>query len=228
MSAERLHQRSLMAGEAAYADADYDLAGSCFLLGRVLNRSGQADAALPVLAEAQRRFEAVEVREPEYGAAGMAATAIMERGDSLTDLGRLDEAVQAYEAAIALAAQSGDQRLVAVGKGQLGTVRLRQRCYAEALTAHTDARERFAALGEEQTVATAWHLIGMVHHAAGRGDAAEDAYRRSLALEVRLGNVAGQALTLNQLAGLYDDVLSRPEEAVTLYRQAAERYRAFA
>lgn len=223
MAAQRLHQRALMAGEAAYAGADYDLAGACWLLGRVLRDAGQAGAALQVLAEAQRRFDALEAREPGRGV-GMAAVAITEQGACLMDLGRLDEAAQAYEAAIVLDEQRGDRRGVAVGKGQLGTVRLRQRRYAEALTAHTDARERFAALGEEQSVAVTWHQIGIVHQAAGKGDAAEDAYRRSLALEVRLGNVAGQASTLNQLGHLHDSLLGRPEEAVTLYRQAAERY----
>ncbi len=41
-----------------------------------------------------------------------------------------------------------------------------------------------------------------------------------LALSGRLGNVAGQASTLNQLAGIYDDVLGCPKEAVPHYRQA--------
>ncbi|MCU0755711.1 MAG: hypothetical protein MUE46_11415 [Xanthomonadales bacterium] len=134
-AAQGLHQRALTAGEVAYADADYDLAGACFFLGRVLRFAGQAGAALPLLAEARRRYDAVEAREPGCGAARMAAVAIAEQGHCLTDLGRLDEAAQAYETAIALAEQRGGQREVAVGKGQLGTVRLRQQRYAEALIA---------------------------------------------------------------------------------------------
>jgi tetratricopeptide (TPR) repeat protein len=53
---------------------------------------------------------------------------------------------------------------------------------------------------------------------------AEDAYRESLAICVRLENVDGQAGALAQLGNLYDDVLNRSEEAVTLYRQAADMY----
>ncbi len=56
---------------------------------------------------------------------------------------------------------------------------------------------------------------------AGQPEAAEDANRESLAIEVRLGNVAGQASTLFQLGNLYDSVLNRPEEAARFYRQAA-------
>ncbi|HNN85716.1 MAG TPA: CHAT domain-containing protein, partial [Accumulibacter sp.] len=134
-AAQRLHARALAAGEAAYADADYDLAMACAVVGRTLQRAGNAGAALSPLAEAQRRFTAVEAREPGCGAAHMATVCITEQADCLRDLGRLDEAAQAYEQAIALAEQAHAERQVAVGKGQLGTVRLLQRRFPEALAA---------------------------------------------------------------------------------------------
>jgi tetratricopeptide (TPR) repeat protein len=64
----------------------------------------------------------------------------------------------------------------------------------------------------------------MVYQSTRQAGAAEDAYRKSLALKVRLGDVAGQASTLVQLGNLYDDVLDHTEEAVAFYRQAAEKY----
>ena len=69
-----------------------------------------------------------------------------------------------------------------------------------------------------------WHQTGMAYQEAGQPEAAEDAYRKSLAIEVRLGDVAGQASTLVQLGILYDDDLDRPEEAVVFFRQAADKY----
>ena len=69
-----------------------------------------------------------------------------------------------------------------------------------------------------------WHQTGMVYQEAGQPEAAEDAYRKSLAIKVRLGDVAGQASTLGQLGILYDDVLDRPEEAAAFLRQAADKY----
>ncbi len=63
-----------------------------------------------------------------------------------------------------------------------------------------------------------------MYQEAEQPEAAEDSYRNSLAIRVRLGDVAGQAATLNQLGNLYDDVLNRPEEAVAFYRQAAGKY----
>ena len=80
----------------------------------------------------------------------------------LRALGRLDEAAAAYEEAIQLAEQHGDPRQAAVGRFQLGTVRLLQRRYPEALQAYDEARQTFERLGEPASVATAWHQMGMV------------------------------------------------------------------
>jgi tetratricopeptide (TPR) repeat protein len=111
-----------------------------------------------------------------------------------------------------------------VGKGQLGSVRLQQQRYAEALETYKEARDTFSRLQEPGSVATIWHQIGIVHEEAGQPEAAEEAYNQSLAIKVRLGNQAVQASTLGQLGNLYDDLLQRPEEAVAFYRRAAEIY----
>ncbi|MDP6490965.1 MAG: tetratricopeptide repeat protein, partial [Kiritimatiellia bacterium] len=222
--AEQLLQRARTAGENAYPGADYDLAIACFLLARVLNTAGGSEQALPLLDEAQERFEEVERNRPGRGAARMASLCFEERGHCLLSLGLLDEAGAAYEECVRRADELGDDREVAVGKGQLGAVRLQQRRYPEALDAYQEARERFTELDEPGSVAASWHQTGMVHQKAGQPDAAEDAYRKSLAIEVRQGNVAGQADTLGQLGGLYLQVLDRPEEAVAFFRQAADKY----
>jgi tetratricopeptide (TPR) repeat protein len=221
--AQELLNLSKAAGEGAYQDADYDLAMACWLLGRVLRTLGGVEQALPLLAEAQRRFEAVERNRSGRGAARMASACIAESADCLRDLGRLDEAAAAHEEAIRRAEERGAERDVAVEKGQLGTVRMSQSRYREALQAFEEARERFTRLGESGSVATVWHQIGIVREQAGQPEAAEDAYRKSLAISVQLGDVAGQASTLNQLGNLYDDRLGRTEEAAAFLRQAADK-----
>lgn len=223
-AAQRLYDRALAAGDTAYDDADYDLAASCYYLGRALRLSRQAGAALRSLDEARQRFEACEARTPGCGAARMAAVAATERASALRQLGRLDEAAQVYEQSITLSEHRHDERSVAVNKAELGTVRLLQGRLLEALTAHTEARDRFAALAEVGTVGVAWHQIGMVHQQAGDSDAAEDAYRHSLAIKVQQTDLAGQASTLNQLGNLYDNVLGRSDDAVAHYCQAADRF----
>jgi tetratricopeptide (TPR) repeat protein len=220
--AQQLLEHARVSGERAYPWAEYDLAAACWLLARTFEMIGRVEQALPLLDEALQRFEAIEQAHPGSGA-GMAAACVTEQGNCFVALGRLDEAAAAYQESIRRGEERGASRSVAVGKGQLGNVRRRQGRYADALKACTEARERFTQLNEPSSVAAAWHQTGMAHQDAGDSDAAEHAYRKSLAIDVALGDIAGQADTLNQLGGLYEHVLNRPEEAVAFFRQAVDK-----
>jgi tetratricopeptide (TPR) repeat protein len=136
-SAERLLERCLEAGERAYPSwAAYDLALAYYMLGKVLRVGGAAAEALPVLEEAQGRFEAL-VRDGKIPSdTGMSTAALGERGNCLVALGRLDEAAAAYEEGLRRFHEEGDLRGAAICKGHLGLVRLEQRRYDEALSAY--------------------------------------------------------------------------------------------
>jgi tetratricopeptide (TPR) repeat protein len=222
--AEALLRRARAAGESAYPDADYDLAMARMLLAQVHNTDGGSERALPLLDEARQRFRTIVRNRQSRAADWMASVCLSERGGCLLHLGRLDESAATYEESIALDERRGDERAVALGKCQLGTVRLQQRCYPEAVAAYAVARERFVRLDEPGSVATSWHRTGMAYQASGNPESAEDAYRRSLALNVRIGDTAAQADTLNNQGNLYQDVLSRPEDAAAFYRQSADLY----
>jgi tetratricopeptide (TPR) repeat protein len=208
----------------AYPEANYDLAMAHILLAGVLKTAGGSEQALPLLDEAQKRFETIANERANKPAEGMAGSCFAERGECLLRLGRLAEAPAACVESIRRAEKLGDNRRIAVGKSMLGTVRLEQRRYQEALKAHKDAREWFAGLDEPGSVAVSWHQTGMVYQKSGQPEAAEDAYRKSLAIAVRIRNVVGQASTLAQLGILYDNDLGRTEEAVAFIRQAADKY----
>jgi tetratricopeptide (TPR) repeat protein len=218
-AAQTLLERALSAGEQAYAVADYDIATAHLLLGQVLQRGGQAAQALPLLREAQRRFQDLADVGNE-DASGMVSVAISSQGACLKDLGRLEEAAEAYEEAIQREGDLDDLRGIAVSKGELATVRLYQGRYDEALSAHEEARELFQRLGEPISVAGGWHQIGMIYRRTSRYPQAERAYRKALAIKVQQKDRVGEASTLNELGTLYA-VMGRLEEAVTFYRQAA-------
>ncbi len=222
--AKQLLQRAQAAGPLAYPSADYDLAVAYFLLARVLKTAGGSEQALPLLDEARRHFKAVADEQPNKASVGMASACFMEQGDCLLYLGRLNEAAAAYEEAIRRSDELDDARQVAVGKVQLGTVRMNQRLYPEALAVYAEACERFTQLDEPGSVATIWHQTGIVFQQAGQPEAAEDAYRKSLAIKVRLGNVAGQASTLSQLGTLSFNSPNCGEEAASFFRQSADKY----
>ncbi len=153
-------------------------------------------------------------------AARMLTAVAWDRGIALQRLGRLDEAADSQGRCIAIAEQSGDRRNAAVGRGQLGTVRLLQGRLKEALAAHEQALQTFESLQEPSSVATAWHQIGMVHQEGGQWNLAEAAYQRALRIRVGLKDKQGQGETLNQLGMVYQSQ-GRLEQAVQLYTQVA-------
>jgi tetratricopeptide (TPR) repeat protein len=223
-NARALLARSREAGDRPYPGADYDLAGACYTLATVLNGVGAAEEALSLVDEAQQRFQAIELQEPGHGADKMVSVCMRERATSLFQLGRLDEAAATYEAIIRRTEASGNVRERALATAQLGSVRLARRQNAEGMSALHEALELFRRLDEPGSIAVVWHQIGSALQQAGESEAAEDAYRKALALDVRLGNPAGQANTLMNLGNLYASHLDRFEEAVAFYRQAAAKY----
>jgi tetratricopeptide (TPR) repeat protein len=221
-AAQQFLQRALAAGSEAYPEAAYDIALAHWQLGNVLKTSGAAEEALAPLTEAQQRFQ-VLADASNTRAERMASAAITEIADCLRELGRYNEAAAVFEEGIRRFEKLDDRRWAAVGKGNLGTVRLYQKHFAEALKIYAEARKTFESLGEPSSVATLWHQIGRVHHEAGQLEQAERAYRQALAIEVQQKNLAGEASSLLQLGNLYSQ-MGRLEEAVTFSRQGADIY----
>lgn len=219
-AAQQLLQSCLEAGEEAFPEAAYDIAMTNWTLGRVLQMGGAAEEALTQMAEGQRRFQAL-ADSGDTDAERMVSVTLSESGVCLQDLGRLDEAAEAYQEAIKCGEKLEDQRGVVVRKGNLGTVRLLQQRYDEALEIFAEVRDSFASLGEPGGVAIGWHQIGVVRRYAGQYEQAERAYRHSLAIEVQQKNLSGEASSLGELGNLYNE-MGRLEEAVRCYRQAAD------
>lgn len=221
--AQALFQSAHSAGERAYSTADYDIATAHFLLARVLRASGSSDRASALLDEAQERFRTIAKIRNDRAAEAMSATCLEERGNCLRDLGRFDEATVAYEQRIRSAEKLQDVRGIAIGKLQLGTLRMFQLRYDQALAAYKEARERFTELNEPSTISGIWHQTGMVYEKAGEPEMAENAYRNALAVSLQVGDDAGRVRTLAQLGSLYNHLLNRPEEAAAIFRQALDQ-----
>jgi tetratricopeptide (TPR) repeat protein len=84
------------------------------------------------------------------------------------------------------------------------------------------ARDAFERLGEPNSIATAWHQIGMVYAETGDLEGAEAAYQQSLRIKLGSGNKSGEASTRNQLGILCNLMPGRREDAVAFFRQAAD------
>lgn len=220
-AAQRLRDAAERAGDA-YPHAAYDRARASLKLGRVLRMAGDPEPALRMLEEARHGFAALaEVGDSD--AQRMAVVSIAEQGDALRDLGQIDDASEKYGQAIYLHEEQGHLRDAAVIRGQLGTLRMYQGRYAEALELWHEHRSCFEALGEPAGIATSWHQIGVIHHEAGQFAPAQHAYLESLRLAVSLGNRTKEASTLAQLAGLLRDQ-GRLDDAAVMYRKAIALY----
>lgn len=222
--AQQLLHHARAAGDQAYPGVDYDSAMAFGLVGQVLQAAGRSESALPRLDEARRRFEAIAKARSSRSAEEMATLCIHLKGICLQALGRFDESAAAYVESISRAELNGNTRYVAIGKAELGQVRRFQRRYPEALAAFAEALDRFTQLDEPGTLCTTWQNIGMVYAEMDQPELAEDAYRKSLAIAVRLSDTALQASGLEELGKLYGRVLNRTDEAVTFLRQAVERF----
>jgi tetratricopeptide (TPR) repeat protein len=220
--ARALLEKCVHEGEGAYPGAPYNTAMAYKLLGKVLLLGGAARDALPPTAEAQKRFQ-VLADQGEQSADRMVSVSLEQKGSCLIDLGRLEDAVIAYEGCIERAEKLEDKREEAVGKIQLGTVRMRQNRYSDALNVYEEALKIFTDLGEPSSVAAIWHQMGRVHEETGQFEKAEQAYRKALAIEVQHHNPPGEVSTLGQLGNLYDK-MNRFEDAEIFLRQAADKY----
>jgi tetratricopeptide (TPR) repeat protein len=219
--AQALLAKCVYEGERAYPGAPYDTAMAYKLLGKVLIFCGAARDALTPTEEAQKRFQALADQGNKY-AAGMVSVSLDQKGACLIHLGRLEEAVIAYEGCIERAEKLENKKEVAIGKTQLGTICMLQNRYGDALNAYEEALKIFAGLGETSKVAVIWHRMGIVHEQTGQFEKAEQAYRQSLSISVQQHDLAGEASTLNQLGNLYDK-MNRLEDAVIFLRQAVDK-----
>jgi len=185
-------------------------------IGRCLGTLGQAAQAADCYREALAVARQLEQTE---GVKQQTGSLQADLGDVLRDMGQFEEARTAYEAALVLTREVGDDRSEAVIEGQLGTLELLQGNLAEAERRYKQALKIFQNLQEPAMEATAWHQLGMTYQEAKQWDAAETAYREAAKIKEAQGRLADAAATWNQLA-VVNQYAGKPEAAEAWYRKA--------
>ncbi len=221
-AAQSLLSRHLTSPNSNYPNAAYDIAYLNWQLGRALKNGNKAEEAIQLLEKALKELQ-VHAAANILGAAHMISTVLTDKAECLFALGRYDGAAAIYENTLQLDEKRGDRRGAAVSKGSLGTIRLFQKRYAEALDHFFQAKQFFESLSEPNTLAIYSHQIGIVQRELGQFEQAEKSYKESLSIKVRLRNRLGEAGTLIELGNLYDQ-MSRLEDAILFYRQAVGIY----
>ncbi|GAX60587.1 hypothetical protein SCALIN_C13_0099 [Candidatus Scalindua japonica] len=215
--------KCLKAGDQSYDGADHDTAEAYALLGRVLRIGGASENALQAINEAIKRFEQIAERKNSDAAGILVSASLAKKGECLLDLSRLDESAAAFEECIRIAGKFNSKKHAAIGKGQLGTVRLSQERYEDAIKSHDEAREIFEDLGDMNMVAVTYQQMGAVHEEIGQFEEAEQAFQKSLAISEQQNNLLDQAKNLGRLGSHYSK-MGRSDEAVTFLQRSAEKY----
>ena len=221
--AQILLDKCIKAGERVYEGADYDIAVANLLIGRVLRVGGAFEDALKSINVAHKDFRLLAGEADNKAAGNMVSASLAKKGECLLDLGRLEESATAYEESIQVAEKLKSERYIAVGKGQLGTVRLSQGRYADALKAHNEAREIFENLGEPGMVAIALQQMGAVFEELGQFEEAEQAFQQSLSINIQQNNSLDEARSLGRLGNLYSKI-GRYEEAAVSFGRSVDKY----
>ena len=221
--AQVMLDKCLKSGDQSYEGADHDTAEAYVLLGRVLRMGGASENALQAINEAIKRFEQIASRKSSDAAGVMTSASLAKKGECLLDLGRLDESAAAFEECIRIAEKFNSKKHAAIGKGQLGTVRLSQDRYEDAIKAHDEARQIFEDLGDLDMVAVAYQQMGAVHEEIGQFEESEQSFQKSLAISEQEKNLLDQAKNLGRLGSFYAKV-GRTDEAVTFLQRSAEKY----
>ncbi len=128
---------------------------------------------------------------------------IIEFGNFLSRIGRLDQAKAMYEKAAGLAEDQGDQIAASAAYGNLGCVLETRGDLDGAQEMYNKALEINKKLGREVGMASDYGNLGSVLRTRGDLDGAEDMYRKSLDIDEQLGRKEYMANQYGNLGNVF-------------------------
>jgi tetratricopeptide (TPR) repeat protein len=203
-------------GTKAYPRAAYDLAHAKQHVGRVLFMKGNPTEALPFFTDATSSFTSLNLPKDALIAQSDVASCLM-------DMGKLEEAVAAYQRVISAAENVADQHTAAVARFQLGSVWFQQGKHQQALQAYASARDFFTGTHELESLAQVLILMGRAHVDLIELDEAEVAFQRALQVSIQVGKRLREAEVLLEL-GTLSVARQRLEEGLEFIKKGAEIY----
>jgi tetratricopeptide (TPR) repeat protein len=202
----------------------FELAAAQAMLGRVLNSSGQSQAAVPVLEQAVKQWESLIARagenKTEDERANLSA-ALNDLADSQMSCGLPDEALQNAERGLAINKELGRERDVAAGLIQSALVLAAQGRHAEADVKYDEALEAARRAGDKELEGAALQHQGILAGDLNQLHRAASLYQQALKLFQGMGDEDGVMLTCNSL-GAVEQEQGRLTEARSWYERSRE------
>ncbi|UJB73022.1 tetratricopeptide repeat protein (plasmid) [Acaryochloris sp. 'Moss Beach'] len=157
---------------------------------------------------------------------GESMSAEKKRADQLLDLGiehfnkgQFREAKAAWEEALNLYRQIGDQQGVANSLNNLGEAYRSLGEYAQAIDYYQQSMVIMRKIGDQKGVANSLNNLGTAYYYLGEVAQAIDYHQQSLVIEQKIGNQQGVAGSLNNLGAAYGS-LGEYAQAIDYYQQS--------
>ncbi|CAN5405889.1 hypothetical protein BH09MYX1_BH09MYX1_65740 [soil metagenome] len=183
-------------------------------LGDVLQVLGKNEEALKTF----RRMLTVAYRLDMRPRGGAALGRI---GRLYRDTGRLDEAAQHLDAALALFEEASDERGVASTVDDIGKLHWIRGDYARALDFTQRALHMRRRIGDRRSIALSLNNMGLVYQDSGQFKQALEAFEQALTIRREIGDLVGVAISLNNLGTVAQDQRN-DTQALTLFKEAYE------
>ena len=140
------------------------------------------------------------------------------------DTGSLDTAETCYLRAIEDAKELGDDKGIAIQRGNLANVYSIWGRLDDALNTNQELYDYFKEKGNKRNEAVALHQIGMIHQNKGEYEKALEKYTKSLKSDEEIGDKSGIALTLGQI-GRIKHGQEKYHEAISAFANAASIFK---
>ena len=190
-------------------------------IGRCMLAAGKPAAAAAVFRQALGVTDKIALTD---GVKGLRCMLHSSLGDAYRASGQLQEAREAYEAALELSKTFKDRRAQGVDLDHLGALALAEGKIDDALAHYRAALDLFQDIGERGSVAIAHHNMGRVLKEAQRWEEAEQQTIDAARMRGDLGDHAGAAQSWAQLASIGEKT-GRPGETLDWHRKALEAAR---
>jgi tetratricopeptide (TPR) repeat protein len=208
------YRRALaMIDAGAEVDAEHHLT-ALHHLGDVLQVLGKNEEALKTF----RQMLTIAFRLDLRARGGAAHGRI---GRLFRDTGRLDEAAQHLNVALALFEEAADERGVASTVDDIGKLHWLRGDYARALEFTQRALQMRRRIGDRRSIALSLNNMGLVYQDSGQFKQALEAFEQALQIRREIGDLVGVAISLNNLGTVAQDQRN-DQQALTLFKEAYE------
>ena len=182
--------------------------------GDVLQVLGKNDEALDA-------FNEMLVRAYRLNLKSKGGAAHARIGRLYRDTGRLDDAQQHLESALALFEDSNDERGIASTVDDVGKLYWLRGNYPKALEYTQRSLTMRRKLGDRRSIALSLNNLGLVYQDSGQFKLALVAFEQALRIRREIGDLVGVSISLNNLGTVAQDQRD-DQQALTLFLEAHE------